>query len=357
MSTLRAVLITPDYPPASGGIARLLGDLVHGTQDAAEWRVITGVNQPGFVASELRRGMEEPESVLSAVRWLRGGTERLVVCGHAYFVGAALAMARLAGAPVGTLAYGRELLPQRTAHRGALSVLRYSDRVVAISRRTETAVARLGVREERIRVVPPLFRPRWAGCFPPRSRDPQTGLHVVAVTRLSEGYKNLELLLRINQVLPPSVLARTTIIGGGPRLEALRQRSVALGVADRVEFTGHVDDAALATLMGSGHVGVFPSRDSIAERGFEGFGLVVTELAAAGMPVLIGRAAGALDSFNPAWSMLLDPDDVRSWVVALEALASDEQQRLAMAEAAFTWAAGLDSRETAHRFLASLRPA
>ena len=266
-------------------------------------------------------------------------------------------MARLANAPLGSLAYGRELMRLRPAHHVALRALRHSDRVVAISRHTARCARGLGVADDRVRVVPPLFRPSWTGRFPPRRRREGAGLHVIAITRLSEGYKNIELLLRATQVLGPiGVIERLTIVGGGPRLEALRARARALGVADRCEFTGHVGNEELAVLAGSAHVGVFPSRDSIAERGFEGFGLVVVELAAAGMPILVADAAGAVDAAEPEWSMLLDPDDLRAWVDAFVALAADEPRRLAMAERASAWAATLDSRATAQRFVDALRP-
>jgi len=358
VTKLRAVLLTTDYPPRSGGIARLLGDLVLGTEHSVHWQVLDTRAEPtGAGNGRLARLAEGPASMGRVARWLRAGDDRLVVCGHPYLGAAAVMLARGANAPLGSLAYGMELVPRRPAHHAALRALRHSDRVVAISRHTARCVLRLGVREDRVRVVPPRFRPSWAEQFPPRRRSEGTGLRVLAVTRLNEGYKNVELLLRATQVLGPTgVIERMTIVGGGPRLDALRARARTFGVADQFHLTGHISDEQLASVAGSAHVGVFPSRDSIAERGFEGFGLVVVELAAAGMPVLVADAAGAVDAAEPEWSMLIDPDDLRRWVEALETLAADEPRRLAMAEAAFAWGAALDSRATAQLFLDALRP-
>ena len=358
MSELRSVLLTTDYPPLPGGIARLLGELVGGTEQHVNWQVLCVRAETGRRGDgPLPKLVEHSRSFLRSTRWLRAGGDRLVVCGHPYLAAPAVMMARMANAPLGSLAYGMELAALRPAHRIALRALRGSDRVVAISRHTARLVLGLGVAADRVRVVPPRFRPPWAGMFPPQLRAKGEGLRLVAITRLNEGYKNIELLLRATQVLGPAgVIEQTTIIGDGPRLAALRERARSFGVGDRCELLGHVDDESLGAVAGSAHVGVFPSRDSIAESGFEGFGLAIAELAAAGLPVLVADAAGAVDAAVPEWSVLLDADDLRAWVQALELLAADEPRRMAMAEAAFAWAGALDSRATAQQLLDALRP-
>ena len=230
MSRLSAVLLATDYPPRSGGIARLLDELVRGTEDTVDWRVLD-------VRAESPR--QVPASGWRATRWLLAvpAGDRLVVCGHPYLAAPAVMTARLARAPLGSIAYGRELMGLRPAHHVALRALRHSDRVVAISRHTARCVRGLGVAEDRVRVVAPLFRPSWTGRFPPRPRRDGDGLRVIAITRLSEGYKNIELLLHAAQVLGPTgVIERLTIDGGGPRLEALRARARALGELDERDF-------------------------------------------------------------------------------------------------------------------------
>ena len=314
MSELRAVLLTTDYPPRPGGIARLLGELVRGTGDTVHWRVLD-------VRAELTGRREIPATGWHATRWLRAGADRLVVCGHPYLAAPAVAMARLAGAPLGSLAYGRELVCLRPAHHVALRALRHSDRVVAISRHTARCAHGLGVAEDRLRVVPPLFRPSWTGQVP--TTAPARGQRA-ARDRDHPSERGLQEHRAAPAGDPGARADRRDRAHDDRRRRptagsALRARARALGVADRCEFTGHVGNEQLAVLAGSAHVGVFPSRDSIAERGFEGFGLVVVELAAAGMPILVADAAGAVDAAEPEWSMLLDPDDLRAWVEAFVA--------------------------------------
>jgi glycosyltransferase involved in cell wall biosynthesis len=342
----------------TGGIARLLAGLVDSTANEVDWRVLTSAT--GAQGDEVVR-VPSLAAMTAAIpvqaRWLRAAPARLVVCGHVYALPPALVAGRLSGAPVGTIAYGMELVPRRARHRAALTTLRLSDQVVAISTHTGRVVRALGVTAERMRVVNPVLMPLFQRNGEPLGRATGEGLRLVAVSRLAEGYKNIELLLRMVSVLAPSgVVARLTIVGDGPRRGALERKVSSLGIEALVHLAGHVDDAEMAKLLLDADLGLFPSRDSLAEGAFEGFGLVVQEMASAGLPVLVGRAAGALDAAEPGWSVLLDPDDLRAWTRAVESLARDEPTRLRMAQSAADWARAVDHRKVAREFLQALAP-
>jgi colanic acid/amylovoran biosynthesis glycosyltransferase len=177
----------------------------------------------------------------------------------------------------------------------------------------------------------------------------------VSIGRLVEGYKNLELLLRVVRVLGPvGKVSRLTFIGDGPRRAALEEMAQGLGIEELVKFVGWVEDHDMVTILADAHVGLFPSRHSLAEGGFEGFGLVIQEMASAGLPVLIGRAAGAVDATGPGWSVLLDPEDLRAWTETIEWIGENEHERLRMAHSALACVRELDHRGTAHRFLEAL---
>ncbi len=72
------------------------------------------------------------------------------------------------------------------------------------------------------------------------------------------------------------------------------------GVADRVHFTGWVDEADKPALYSLAIVFVFPSL-------YEGFGLPVAEAAACGTPVLTSNRS-SLPEADPA-AFLVDPED------------------------------------------------
>jgi glycosyltransferase involved in cell wall biosynthesis len=352
---IRGLLIAADYAPLPGGIARLLSELIRTSHPSVEWRILT--NAAGPAEPAVFRGSTSAlvASLPRQVRWLKAADEAFVACGHLKLLGLALVAGRLAGASVGTIVYGKELLPRRRLHRLAVGILPRSDHVVAISGYTADVALGCGVGRHQIRTVLPVLRPSWSGCKPNPRRSGE-GLRVIAVTRLAEGYKNLEVVLRMVKVLSTTgFVERLTVVGGGPRLPALQRKVDRLGITHLVRLTGPVDDETLAVLLGEAHVGLFPSRRSITEAGFEGFGLVVQELAAAGLPMIVGGCAGALDAALPEWSLLVDPDDLRAWIDATAWLAANEDERMRMGEAAATWAESIDPTETARHFVEAIR--
>jgi glycosyltransferase involved in cell wall biosynthesis len=338
-----------------GGIARLLSEIVRNSRHTVDWRILT--NAAGPAEPAVLRGPPAAliVSLPSQVRWLKAADEAFVACGHLKLLPLALVVGRLAGVRVGTIVYGRELIPRRTLHHLAAHILRRSDRVIAISAYTARAARQCGAVRHRTRIVLPILRPSWSG-RQPSSRPSDEGLRLIALTRLAEGYKNLEVLFRMVKVLSTTgIVERLTVVGGGPRLPALRAKVKRLGITHLISFTGPVDDETLTALLAKAHVGVFPSRRSFTEAGFEGFGLAIQELAAAGLPVIVGGCAGALDAALPEWSMVVDPDDLRAWVDAVAWLAANEHERMRMGEAAATWAESVDETETARLFVEAIR--
>ena len=350
----RGLLLAIDYPPAGGGISRLLESWTVDTEEI-EWRVFTSTPGPEserVVRTSLRA--MGPAAVSRGRPWLRRVDERVVVAGHPYLAGLAVAVAKMAGGRSACTAYGQELVSRGLTHRLALSLLALTNKVVAISSYSAGLARSAGARQSCLSVVWPELRAPWLATSPPR-RNGTCGLRLVALTRLNEGYKNAELLLRLCAVLRPvGVVEDLTIIGGGPRLDALGEKAASLGVAEVVELPGHIPDENILGILANSHVGLFPSRNSIAEQGFEGFGLVVHELAAAGLPVLVGAAGGAVDAARDPWAWLLDPDDLWGWVDAIERLHANEDMRLAMGEAALVWASAVDPLESAREFARAL---
>jgi glycosyltransferase involved in cell wall biosynthesis len=97
----------------------------------------------------------------------------------------------------------------------------------------------------------------------------------------------------------------TFVVAGGTQEPAFETdvRSLAgtLGIADRVRFTGHVDD--VPALFGALDVLAAPSR-------WEGYGLVLAEAMAAGVPI-VARDLGAIREVtgDGAAAILVAPDD------------------------------------------------
>lgn len=92
-------------------------------------------------------------------------------------------------------------------------------------------------------------------------------------------YKGLSTLIRAAAKLPSK--ARIVVVGKGPLRTALQSEAEQLGVADRVEFVGAVDDATLSQLFSRATAFCLPSVNRL-----EAFGVVLLEAMRAGCPTI-----------------------------------------------------------------------
>jgi glycosyltransferase involved in cell wall biosynthesis len=119
--------------------------------------------------------------------------------------------------------------------------------------------------------------------------------------------------------------AELEIVGTGFLDEELKQ--LAARQAARVSFRGHVAPEELPDLYAAADVYALTST-------YEPFGVAVREAAAAGLPIVCSRAAGAagdvaVDGRN---AILVDPESVEEIAGALARLAGDPELRARMGE-------------------------
>jgi glycosyltransferase involved in cell wall biosynthesis len=114
------------------------------------------------------------------------------------------------------------------------------------------------------------------------------------------------------------------IVGTGPLEGELEQLAARRGVA--VRFRGHVPPSEMPGLYGSADVYALIST-------YEPFGVAIREAAAAGLPILCSRTAGAAGdvAVEGRNAMLVDPSDVDAVAHALDRLASSPELRRQMA--------------------------
>jgi glycosyltransferase involved in cell wall biosynthesis len=98
---------------------------------------------------------------------------------------------------------------------------------------------------------------------------------VLAVSRIAKE-KHLELAI---DALACTRNVRLAIVGDGPERAAIEARAAALGIRERVHFTGALEPEALPDLYASSDAFVFPSPT-------ETQGLVLAEALAAGLPIV-----------------------------------------------------------------------
>ena len=219
----------------------------------------------------------------------------------------------------------RTLGPLSTAGMRAIVAAgaRAADEVIAISDAAADDIAEvLGIERARITPIP-------LGVEPPAAPVAWTGERVVLNVAAKRPHKNQELLVRALPLLPADV---TLVCAGhdegyGARLEAIARE---LGVADRLELPGWVDD--LDALWSRAACAAFPTLA-------EGFGLPVLEAMARGvpvacsdLPVLREVAADAAVLFSPR-----DPESAASAIADAMARREELAGRGREHAATFTW--------------------
>jgi teichuronic acid biosynthesis glycosyltransferase TuaC len=132
---------------------------------------------------------------------------------------------------------------------------------------------------------------------------------------------------------------RYRVIGDGPERGALERLAAALGISDRVEFTGQLEPReALRSLRGAWAMAL-PSTE-------EAFGVAYIEAMAAGIPVIGCRGEPGPEEIAAVGEgiVLVEPRSTEGLTEALRELLGDRERRQALAcgarltvEREFTW--------------------
>lgn len=200
--------------------------------------------------------------------------------------------------------------------------------VLATSRyAAERIGAHYGVAPDRRRVVPELIDlPRWEAALA-AAPDERSAATILTVCHLYPR-KRVALLVR---AMRPVVRARPDvelrIVGIGPEAERVRGLVERLGLNQHVKMLGHVPFAQLCAEYQRAALFCLPSVQ-------EGFGIVLLEAMAAGLPIVASRAA-AVPEVAPdgECSILTPPDDEAALAAALLRALDDAALRRRLGEA------------------------
>jgi len=268
------------------------------------------------------RGRRDPRPIWRLLRSLRAQPPRRL---HAHLTRAVLAAGWAGrGMDVPLVAHFHSLAGPRPHWQDRLeaAVSRRAAARVAVSAAVAADRARLfKLPVEAFQVMPNGIQAEPFAALPQVSGETKTVLVAGFLGRLQIEDKGLDLLLlALARLAGPPVVCLE--IAGGPAemIRTLKARAAELGLEDRVEFLGEVDDAA--AVLARWDLLVLPSRR-------EGFGLVLVEAMAAGRPVIASRAGGIPEVVEDGVTGLLVPvDDVPALAAALERLAGDPGERV-----------------------------
>jgi phosphatidylinositol alpha-1,6-mannosyltransferase len=304
------LLLSLDYPPNDGGISRLSSGLTQALLDAGcVPRVVTfpasdkgGLARPQVEYVEIPRykGVRDFQ-LMRAVRHAGRDTPILTTVWNPE-----ASLALLSGARrVAILAHGNEVMPYpRKGLKASIRqwVMERARVVICNSRFTETLVQQIAPRANTTVLNPAINADHFV---PPRSKHqartilglPSDARILLTVARL-DPIKGHETVLRSMATLPEPQRKNFyyVIIGKGEMQNQLSDLSRALGLGEQVHFAGFVTDADLPLWYGAADLFVLPSVVDPSRRGMEGFGMVLTEAQAAGLPVIGTRSGGIPDA-------------------------------------------------------------
>ena len=353
------LLLTYDFPPIGGGIARWMAELAK-RYPPGSLVVSTGQHPDSpDVDSTLPNRVDRLPLAARKLRTLRGllfwsrratvltrecGVE-FIWCGNmkpaAY--PAKWTMERL-GTPFGVLLHGGDLLIlQHQVHqsllkrRTARALISSAAVLVANSRWTRErclnllSELELEAGDDLVQVVPlgadhVFFRPGVDTTMVRERYGLGEGRWLLSVARLSR-HKGVDTALKALAGLASRYSdLRYAVVGSGEELEALEEEARQLGVGDRVRFLTEVPDRDLPALYNVAEVYLGLSR--LMEQRVEGFGISIAEASACGIPVVAGRSGGIPEAVREGETgFLVDAERPDGVAEAVGRLLDDQELR------------------------------
>ncbi|MFP4441269.1 MAG: glycosyltransferase family 4 protein [Chloroflexaceae bacterium] len=160
-------------------------------------------------------------------------------------------------------------------------------------------------------------------------------LRLICVARLIERKGQQHLIAAVKRLADMGLEVQLELVGTGDAQAANEKQVHALGISDRVSFSGYVPREEIATRYAAAHVFVLASFN-------EGMSVATLEAMAAGLPVVVTRTGGTDDLVEADVNGLtFDWADVDTLTAHLQCLATDRDRVGRM---------GAASRERAMRF-------
>ena len=359
------LLLTYDFPPITGGIARWMAELAR-RYPAGSLVVSTGQvgdasdSDAGFPNRVDRLGISSRRlrTLQGILLWsrrvavlARSTDAEFIWCGNIKPAAYPAKWTReRTGTPFGILLHGGDLLIlQHQVHQSAVkrktaaALLASAAVLVANSEWTrDRCLALLSELEvdapsDRVRVVPlgadqEFFRPG-VDTRPVRERyGLEDGRWLLSVARLTR-HKGIDTALQALARLAGRYPAlRYAVVGSGEEHAALEREARDLGVADRVRFLTGVPDRDLPALYNCAEIYLGVSR--LLEQRVEGFGISLAEAAACGVPVVAGRSGGIPAAVRDGETgLLVDAERADAVAAAVSRLLDDEGLRARLGSA------------------------
>lgn len=222
---------------------------------------------------------------------------------------------RRQGATVSAICHGLDVTEPNLVYQAAVRrTLSSLDAVFPVSRATGRACIDRGIEAARVKVVPngihlerydKIWREKQSG---PRRTPLDLPVDAFLCVSVGRQVKRKGFSWFVREVmprLPPNV--HYWLAGSGPEAEDLRCAARAQGLEGRVRVLGLVDEATLESLYTRADLFVMPNISVPGD--MEGFGVVMLEAGACGVPTLAADLEGIADVITPGENGHLVPSE------------------------------------------------
>jgi glycosyltransferase involved in cell wall biosynthesis len=285
----------------------------------------------------------------------RSRPQAVISAGYSFPTAYAATYCRLRASPLiiysdGTSWYERRLGRHQLLARAVL--LRAASACVAKSKPAAERFLELGVAADRIFLAPhsSTMNRLWRVARE-RNYTRADRFTVLTAGRLVP-HKGVDRLLlaaaRLERGHPP---IRLVVAGSGPESGPLRRLAGELELED-VRFCGFVDHGDMPRLYAEADVFAFPTFD-------DPFGIVLLEAAAAGLPLVASRHAGATRDLigEQDAGVIVDPADIDGFAAALAGFARDPERRRRMGRSAHVATLHRSPEDSAQGYLGAVEAA
>jgi phosphatidyl-myo-inositol dimannoside synthase len=320
-SALRVMMLLTDGFGGVGGIAKFNRDFLQALDACAFVERVQAL--PRLIPESIDREII-PEAVVYdrkaaggkaafmlrvGAHLCRAGRLDLVICGHINLLPAATLLARLRGARVVLIIHGIDAWePSRNLLTRQLA--RTVDAFISVSRISAERFSHWSkVPMERAFILPNCvdlnhFRPQQRDTTLVNRYGLQSSRVIMTTGRLAsqERYKGFDEVIDVMPLLLKRVAhLKYLIVGDGPDRTRLQAKASALGLSDHVIFTGYIPESEKVAHYNLADAYVMPSMG-------EGFGIVLIEAAACGIPVVGSKADGSREALlEGRLGSLVDP--------------------------------------------------
>lgn len=324
MTSKHLLLLTLDYPPNRGGIARYLQSLSFYFQDRIEVISSTSLLLGGLWPKWMR-----------SVRLLmtRRFSYDIVLVSHILPLGtAAMVSSWFTKKPYLVITHGMDIrLAIRSVWKRWLTakILQHAKIVVTNSNALSDELAAL------FHIHALMVYPCLTSTFPTKSnKHTDHEVRLLTVSRLVNRKGHKAVLLSLSKLVQEGKLKNYhyDIVGNGPMREQIIQLAQQLHL-DRVQIHTDVDDEELSSFYEKSDLFIMPVLDDPIDK--EGFGLVFLEAAMHGIPSISTDLSGVNEAIvNGQTGILVKPGDGEALSQAIDDLANSPNKRQHLGEQA-----------------------